>query len=95
MKALVTLFKPNGKYYTEEYWEVPKNAIGPYDMIQSSDFRRIDYGAVLVQTQEPWGYPHLFPGHEPRSLPIHRTEAGYPNCATCDGGGCYDCTDPA
>lgn len=29
------------------------------------------------------------------NLPIHRTEAGYPNCATCDGGGCYDCTDPA
>lgn len=28
-------------------------------------------------------------------LPIHRTEAGYPNCATCDGGGCPDCTDPA
>lgn len=32
---------------------------------------------------------------EPRPLPIHRTEAGYPNCSTCDGGGCYDCTDPA
>jgi hypothetical protein len=30
-----------------------------------------------------------------RYLPIHRTEAGYPNCATCDGGGCPDCTDPA
>ena len=28
-------------------------------------------------------------------LPLHRTEAGYPNCATCDGGGCHDCTDPA
>ena len=28
-------------------------------------------------------------------LPLHRTEAGYPNCATCDGGGCLDCTDPA
>lgn len=28
-------------------------------------------------------------------LPIHRTEAGYPSCSTCDGGGCYDCTDPA
>lgn len=28
-------------------------------------------------------------------LPIHRTEAGYPNCSTCDGGGCPDCTDPA
>lgn len=28
-------------------------------------------------------------------LPSHRTEAGYPNCSTCDGGGCPDCTDPA
>ena len=28
-------------------------------------------------------------------LPIHRSEAGYPNCSTCDGGGCLDCTDPA
>lgn len=32
---------------------------------------------------------------EMRPLPIHRTEAGYPSCSTCDGGGCYDCTDPA
>jgi len=30
-----------------------------------------------------------------RPLPIHRTEAGYPRCATCDGGGCFDCTDAA
>ncbi|MCM0622699.1 hypothetical protein [Nocardioides bruguierae] len=28
-------------------------------------------------------------------LPLHRTEAGYPTCSTCDGGGCHDCTDPA
>lgn len=27
------------------------------------------------------------------NLPIHRTEAGYPYCSTCDGGGCPDCTD--
>lgn len=26
---------------------------------------------------------------------VPRTEAGYPSCATCDGGGCPDCTDPA
>lgn len=32
---------------------------------------------------------------EPHPLPIHRTEAGYPRCATCDGGGCLDCTDPS
>ena len=31
----------------------------------------------------------------PFDLPLHRTEAGYPRCATCDGGGCLDCTDPA
>lgn len=30
-----------------------------------------------------------------RPLPIHRTEAGYPYCSTCDGGGCPDCTDQA
>lgn len=33
--------------------------------------------------------------HDPTPLPLHRTEAGWPNCSTCDGGGCYDCTDPA
>ena len=32
---------------------------------------------------------------EDNPLPLHRTEAGYPNCSTCDGGGCLDCTDPA
>ena len=32
--------------------------------------------------------------YEP-TLPIHRTEAGWPRCSTCDGGGCPDCTDPA
>jgi hypothetical protein len=30
-----------------------------------------------------------------RTLPLHRTEAGWPNCSTCDGGGCYDCTESA
>lgn len=33
--------------------------------------------------------------HRAAPLPLHRTEAGYPRCATCDGGGCPDCTDPA
>lgn len=36
-----------------------------------------------------------YPREDPRPLPIHRTEAGYPRCSTCDGGGCLDCTDPA
>jgi hypothetical protein len=74
-KATVILFKPSGKYYTEEEWEIPEwipylrdgqveyhRPIGPYDMGHSDDFRRIGGGAVLVETQEPWGYPHLFPG---------------------------------
>lgn len=45
--------------------------------------------------------PHVHPegpareGETDRTFALHRTEAGYPNCATCDGGGCPDCTDPA
>lgn len=62
MKATVILFKPSGRYYTEEEWVVPADAISPYDMVRSPNFRRISGGAVLVSSQEPWGYPHLFPG---------------------------------
>lgn len=58
-KARVILFKDSGKYYTEEEWEVPAQAIGPYDMERSSDFHRIGNGPVLIPTQEPWGYPHI------------------------------------
>lgn len=57
--AQVILFKDTGKYYTEEYWDIPADALGPFDMKNSKDFRRIGNGAVLVPTQEPWGYPHL------------------------------------
>lgn len=74
-RAKVVLFKASGKYYTEEDWRVPREVrdyspqrggftrevIVPEDMRQSPDFRRIDGGAVLVPSQEPWGYPHLFP----------------------------------
>lgn len=60
--ATMILFKPTGKYYTEDHWRIPDGAVGPYDMRDSPDFRRIGGGAVLVETQEPWGYPHLFPG---------------------------------
>ena len=60
--AEVELFKPSGKYYTTEHWRVPADAIGPHGMERSPDFRRIADGAVLIVTQEPWGYPHLFPG---------------------------------
>ncbi len=59
MKARVVLFKASGKYYTEEEWEIPERAIGPYDMRASKDYRTIQGGAVLVESQEPWGYPHL------------------------------------
>ncbi len=59
MKATVQLFKPSGKYYTTEEWEIPDRAIGPWDMERSPDFRRIDGGPVLVPTQEPWGFPVL------------------------------------
>lgn len=74
-KALVMLFKPSGKYYTEEYWRIPTreqaerhegflpgDMVTPYVMRYSPDFRRISGGAVLVVSQEPWGYPHLMPG---------------------------------
>jgi hypothetical protein len=58
-KARVVLFKASGKYYTEEEWEIPANAITPHDMLASPDFRRLEGGKVLVEAQEPWGYPHL------------------------------------
>jgi hypothetical protein len=58
------LFKPSGKYYTEEYWVVPHapSNYHPACMIESPDFRRIGGGAVLVDDEEVWGWPHLFPG---------------------------------
>ena len=58
--AKVILFNESGKYSAEEFWEIPDGAIGPFDMKHSKDFRRIGGGAVLVESQEPWGYPHLF-----------------------------------
>lgn len=62
-KATVVIFKPSGKYYTTERWTIPENAIGPYDMDRAPEARRwLDKGAgwmALVETQEPWGFPHL------------------------------------
>jgi len=72
-KASVILFKASGKYYTEEEWRIPalvkdsspargefvRAAILPSDMKQSPDFRRIDNGPVLIESQDPWGYPWL------------------------------------
>lgn len=60
LRADVILFDPDGKYYTIEEWRIPLGAIGPWDMVKSVDFHRIAGGPVLVPTQEPWGYPHLF-----------------------------------
>lgn len=57
--AKVILFKDSGKYYTEEYWKIPDDAMGPHDMVNSPDFHRIGGGGVYVKTQEPWGYPWL------------------------------------
>ena len=74
-RAKVILFKESGKYYTCAEWKIPTveeilerggnwgDSIGPFCMKYSEDFRRVGgKGAVLVETQEPWGYPHLFPG---------------------------------
>jgi hypothetical protein len=58
-KAKVILFKDSGKYYTEDWWDIPDDAIGPHDMKHSPDFHRIGNGAVLIPSQEPWGYPWL------------------------------------
>lgn len=66
---MVTLFKDTGKYYTSEGWRIPDDAIGPWDMERSVDFRRIGRGSVLVEAQEPWGYPHLIP-----NLPVETPE---------------------
>lgn len=57
--AKVILFKESGKYYTDDYWEIPEDALGPHDTERSRDFRRVGGGAVLVVSQEPWGYPWL------------------------------------
>lgn len=69
LRAPVTLFKPSGKYYTAETWRIPVGAIGPHDMTRSPDFRRIDGGPVLVQSEisagngqdgaAAWGYDAL------------------------------------
>ncbi|ATS93146.1 thioredoxin [Gordonia phage Patio] len=50
---------------------------------------------VIAEMSEDGSLPGDIPNPEDHPLPSHRTEAGWPNCATCDGGGCPDCTDPA
>lgn len=58
-KATVTLFKSSGKYYTEAEWLVPADAIGPYDMRRSPDCKLAPGWSALIESIEPWGYPHL------------------------------------
>lgn len=52
----------------------------PTVTVLTPDGRYVSWRADLTEVEE---------------LPIHRTEAGHPSCATCEGGGCPDCTDPA
>lgn len=66
-RAEITLFKPGGKYYTTEKWRIPSPCLVPDEMVNSPDFRRIDGGPVLVETQEPWGYPALLSFNDPGS----------------------------
>lgn len=61
-RVKVTLFKSSGKWYTDELWKIPERAIGPWDMIHSPDFHRIDFGPILITEEGPWGYPHLLRG---------------------------------
>lgn len=75
-KTNVILFKPSGKYYTEEEWEVPEDTIGPFDMINSPDFRRIDGGPVLINDEVIWGYPCLFPAVEELIVKANRSGIG-------------------
>lgn len=65
-RVKVELYRTSGKYYTEEEWRIPDGAIGPHDMRNSLDFRRIDpAGVVVIPAQEPWGYPFvIMPGHD-------------------------------
>ena len=69
--ATVMLFKASGKYSTTQSWRAPTCAIGPWDMNQSPDFRRLDGGQVLVLSDadtdsfpgdENWGYPQILTG---------------------------------
>lgn len=67
--AKIITFRESGKYYTEEKWEIPKHAIGPYHMADSGDYElwRAAHPTwfALVPDQEPWGYPHLLAPDQP------------------------------
>lgn len=66
MKVRVEMFKQSGKWYTGGEVELPENIKFPWDsgirevcekaLLASgnSDFN------ILVNTPNPWGFPHLF-----------------------------------
>ncbi|MBU7315954.1 hypothetical protein [Paenibacillus oleatilyticus] len=67
-KVKVTYFKPSGKYYTEEFVEIPVELSG-YDALHKElpKHHRIKNMFMLVQNsepdgeeQEPYIVPHLF-----------------------------------
>lgn len=66
----------------------------PSDGVRRQTYRRV---ANRLRGWAGSGMPaaRTAPAEDGAAPPIHRTEAGYPNCSTCDGGGCPDCTDPA
>lgn len=72
------------------------NTNRPYLALPNGSHRHEYLGQALVHRHTHDG-PHGYYEHDEdvfTRLPIHRTEAGFPRCATCDGGGCYDCTRP-
>ncbi len=65
----------------------------PHDDMLDSTAQELTGWRLLAMAER--GVPDQPARDLPPTLPLHRTEAGYPRCATCDGGGCLDCTDPA
>lgn len=67
LKVRVDLFRTSGKWYTEEDWTVPVDALNPADLERSPDARSIEGGPVLVPSVEPFGFPCLLLGLPARS----------------------------
>lgn len=69
-------------------------ANGVYHAGADNDYQRGKGAGILLAVGE---LRHLLGGTETTgdALPLHRTEAGWSQCSTCDGGGCPDCTDPS
>jgi hypothetical protein len=65
------------------------------DIWQCDDCQRYWIRSVSRWTKASEDLTNKLKSEKSGTLPLHRTEAGYPNCSTCDGGGCPDCTDPS